>query len=264
MRVGEKEISERAAIVARYADLFTRDAARRAAPGRGGGRRRRRARAALPAAQDLRGGPASRPSSPSARTRSRTRSSPRASTFRGEEMPLRTAQAQLAVLADYADREELGELQADGSRRRSTTSAATAARRRRRSRPSSPGSPTRSRATRRRRASRCASSSARSPTRATLADGVYAALRETLVRAAARPGARRRCRRRPRRLHAPALAARGNYTKERASEVCLETLERARLRPRGRAEHPARPRRPAAEVAARLRDRRPTRRRSST
>ena len=35
MRVGEKETSEQAAIVARYADLFTRDAARGARAGRG-------------------------------------------------------------------------------------------------------------------------------------------------------------------------------------------------------------------------------------
>src|SRR5438876_8646310 len=36
-------------------------------------------------------------------------------TFRGEEMPLRNAQAQLAVLPAYGDREELGKLQADTS-----------------------------------------------------------------------------------------------------------------------------------------------------
>src|SRR5262249_23066664 len=33
-------------------------------------------------------------------------------TFKGEEMPLRSAQARLAVLPEYADREELGTLQA--------------------------------------------------------------------------------------------------------------------------------------------------------
>ena len=54
------------------------------------------------------------------------------------------------------------------------------------------------------------------------------------------------------------------YTKERAVEVCLDDARPARLRPLERAEHPARPRRPAAEVAARVRDRRPTRRRSCT
>src|SRR5581483_3590328 len=36
-------------------------------------------------------------------------------TFRGEELPLRTAQAKLAVLEDYGAREELGRLQAEAS-----------------------------------------------------------------------------------------------------------------------------------------------------
>ena len=36
-------------------------------------------------------------------------------TFKGEEMPLRNAQAKLAVLPAYADREELGEIQAEAS-----------------------------------------------------------------------------------------------------------------------------------------------------
>jgi hypothetical protein len=38
-------------------------------------------------------------------------------TFQGEEMPLRNAQAKLAVLKSYADREELGRIQADASAR---------------------------------------------------------------------------------------------------------------------------------------------------
>ena len=56
MRVGEKEVSEQAEIVRRYADLFSReqlDALREAEDGR----LRRRARAALPAAEDVRGRP---------------------------------------------------------------------------------------------------------------------------------------------------------------------------------------------------------------
>src|SRR5579884_459330 len=36
-------------------------------------------------------------------------------TFQGEEMPLRNAQARLAVLPDYRDREELGDIQAEAS-----------------------------------------------------------------------------------------------------------------------------------------------------
>ena len=57
VRVGEKEVSERAEIVARYAELFTRDqlAGLREAESEAG--RGRGARAPLPAAQDLRGGP---------------------------------------------------------------------------------------------------------------------------------------------------------------------------------------------------------------
>ena len=35
--------------------------------------------------------------------------------FRDEELPLRTAQARLAVLADYDEREELGRIQAEAS-----------------------------------------------------------------------------------------------------------------------------------------------------
>ena len=54
VRVGEKEVSEQAEIVARYPDLFTRRAARGAARRRGRGPGRG-ARAALPPAQDLRG-----------------------------------------------------------------------------------------------------------------------------------------------------------------------------------------------------------------
>ena len=42
-------------------------------------------------------------------------------TFHGEEMPLRNAQAQLAVLPAYADREELGAIQAEASARSTTT-----------------------------------------------------------------------------------------------------------------------------------------------
>src|SRR5207253_3562433 len=36
-------------------------------------------------------------------------------TFQGEELPLRSAQARLAILTGYGDREELGELHADAS-----------------------------------------------------------------------------------------------------------------------------------------------------
>ena len=77
VRVGEKETSEQAAIVERYADLFSREqldlsprmrgARPRATSASGSTGCGRPARAALP-----------RPSSPRPRTSSRTRSSPRA------------------------------------------------------------------------------------------------------------------------------------------------------------------------------------------
>ena len=77
VRVGEKETSEQAEIVRRFADLFSREQldALQEAEERGV---RRRARAALPPAQDLRVGSRSRRSSPSARTSSRTGCSPSA------------------------------------------------------------------------------------------------------------------------------------------------------------------------------------------
>ena len=111
VRVGEKEVSEQAEIVRRYADLFSREQldALRAEEERAEGdarellyRLRKTCEGGLIAAElaeredELENGVLG------ARV-----------TYRGEEMPLRTAQARLAVIADYAEREELGRLQAD-------------------------------------------------------------------------------------------------------------------------------------------------------
>jgi hypothetical protein len=113
VRVGEKEISEQAEIVRRYADLFSREqleALQGAEEGESGDRRellyrlRKTCEAGLVAAEL-----AEREDELENRLL-QTRVA-----FRGEEMPLRTAQAQLAVLPAYADREELGELQAAAS-----------------------------------------------------------------------------------------------------------------------------------------------------
>ncbi len=76
-----------------------------------------------------------------------------------------------------------------------------------------------------------------------------------LVRAAARRRARRRAVELPHRLHAPALAARGDLHEGSRDGDLPADPRGARLRPVGAAEHQARSRRPAAEVAARLRDR---------
>jgi hypothetical protein len=115
VRVGEKETSEQAEIVHRYADLFSREQleALREAEDTAMGEEREllyRLRktcegglvsAALVEKED----------------ELENRLLAERVTFRGEEMPLRNAQAQLAVLPSYGDREELGELQADASAR---------------------------------------------------------------------------------------------------------------------------------------------------
>jgi hypothetical protein len=109
VRVGEKATSEQAAIVARHADLFTRDqldalgAAEAAATGVDERERVYRLRrtceagivdAELAARED---------ELENALLAARL-------AFDGEELPLRTAEARLAVIPDYAKRSELGEL----------------------------------------------------------------------------------------------------------------------------------------------------------
>src|ERR671926_1422649 len=113
VRVGEKEVSEQAAIVARYADLFSReqlDALRSAEDDAEGDERERLYRlrkaceAGLLVAELAERDDALENAILAARV-----------PFRGEELPLRSAQARLAILAGYADRDELGELHADAS-----------------------------------------------------------------------------------------------------------------------------------------------------
>src|ERR671937_2330981 len=111
VRVGEKETSEQAAIVARYADLFSReqlDVLRSAEEGAEGDERERLFRlrktceGGLLVAELAEREDALENAILAARV-----------TFHGEELPLRSAQARLAVLPDYGDRDELGELHAD-------------------------------------------------------------------------------------------------------------------------------------------------------
>jgi hypothetical protein len=113
VRVGEKETSEQAEIVRRYADLFSReqlDALYEAEQGSSGSGRellyrlRKTCESGLISAQLAEREDELENRLLAARV-----------TFRGEEMPLRNAQAQVAVLPAYADREELGVLQADAS-----------------------------------------------------------------------------------------------------------------------------------------------------
>ena len=108
VRVGEKETSEQAAIVARYAGLFTRaqHASLGAAEEAAGGDERERlfrlreaCEGGIVAAELAEASDALENAVLACRV-----------TFDGDELPLRSAQAELAVLADYADRDRLGEL----------------------------------------------------------------------------------------------------------------------------------------------------------
>jgi hypothetical protein len=110
VRVGEKETSEQAAIVARHADLFTReqlDALRAAEAAEATDadererlyRLRRCCEAGIVDAEVAEGQDELENAILAARL-----------SFAGEELPLRAAEAQLAVLPEYARREELGEL----------------------------------------------------------------------------------------------------------------------------------------------------------
>jgi hypothetical protein len=109
VRVGEKETSEQAAIVARHADLFSEAQLETLREGEADAsgtdererlyRLRRSCEAGLVDAELA----AREDELENALLAARL-------TFDGEEMPLRTAEARLAVLPEYAEREELGEL----------------------------------------------------------------------------------------------------------------------------------------------------------
>jgi hypothetical protein len=113
VRVGEKEVSEQAAIVARYRDLFSRpqiEALREAEAAANGEdyerlyRLRKTCEAGVISAEIAEQEDALENAILGAQV-----------TFHGEDMPLRAAQAKLAVLDSYADREELGELERSAS-----------------------------------------------------------------------------------------------------------------------------------------------------
>ena len=113
VRVGEKDVSEQAAIVGRYRDLFTRlqlDALREAEETASAEeherlyRLRKTCEAGVITAEIAGQQDALENAILAARV-----------TFQGEELPLRTATARLAVLDSYAERDELGELERAGS-----------------------------------------------------------------------------------------------------------------------------------------------------
>ena len=114
VRVGEKEVSERAEIVARYRDLFSREQldALRAVEQEVADdndrerlyRLRKTCEAGVVSAELAEREDALENAILAARVE-----------FKGEELPIRSAQAKLAVLANYGEREELGEAAGDRS-----------------------------------------------------------------------------------------------------------------------------------------------------
>ncbi len=109
VRVGEKEVSEQAAIVARYGDLFSQaqiDALREAEDSSSGEERERLYRLR----KTCEGGLISAELADKQDALENALIGARV-TFKGEEMPLRAAQARLAVIDAYADREQLGDLE---------------------------------------------------------------------------------------------------------------------------------------------------------
>ncbi len=111
VRVGEKEISEQAEIVRRYEDLFSPaqlDALRSAEQGASGDERellfrlRKTCEGGLIASELA-----------EREDELENRVLAERVTFEGEDMPLRAAQARLAVLPVYSDREELGKIQSE-------------------------------------------------------------------------------------------------------------------------------------------------------
>jgi hypothetical protein len=114
VRVGEKETSDQAAIVARYGDLFSRDqlgALREAEQAAGDPDERERVYRLRKTCEE------GLISAELVEKEDALENAELASTvdFRGETMPLRAAQAKLAVLSAYGDREELGELAIESS-----------------------------------------------------------------------------------------------------------------------------------------------------
>ncbi len=108
VRAGEKEVSELAAIVARYADLFTRpqlEALREAEESADGDEQERLYRLRMTCEQGLVEAVVAEDQDALENALLEARL-----TFEAEELPLRSADAKLAVLPDFAKREELGAL----------------------------------------------------------------------------------------------------------------------------------------------------------
>ncbi len=252
MRVGEKDVSEQTEIVKRYADLFSveqLEALREAEDAASGDERELLYRlrktcegglisAALVERED----------------ELENRMLAERITFRDEEMPLRNAQAQLAVLTAYGDREELGEIQAAASAAFNDDRLGLIAAAEQLAAELS-GVPDPIERNEEEKAISLRELSGVLKAASDTATDSFAVQRDAVVREAPRPGPRGGAVELPHRLHAPALAARVDLHEGARDRDLPGDADRARLRPRRGDQHQARPRRPAAEGAARLRDR---------
>jgi hypothetical protein len=115
VRVGEKETSEQAAIVARYEDLFTREQLETLSAEEEGAAQQERERL-YRLREACAGGIVVRELAERSDRLENAILAERI-TYEGEELPLRAAQARLALLDDYGARERLGALTGDASAR---------------------------------------------------------------------------------------------------------------------------------------------------
>ena len=253
VRVGEKETSEQAAIVARYADLFTREqleALREAETTVAGVERESIARLRLTCQEGI----VTRELAEREDALENALLAARVP-WDGEELPLRSAQAQLAVEPDYGRRDGAGSGRARGFVRVQPRARGASRRPQRagvrghgdrrpgRAEPGREGRVAPPDPRRRRHRSRREHAS------------VHA-----FARAVARPTARSRpggdAEPRAHGLDPAALAARGDVHEGPQRRGVPRHAARDGLRPRGGGGHPDRPRGPPAEVTPRVRDRR--------
>jgi len=172
-------------------------------------------------------------------------------TFDGEEMPLRSAQARLAVLESYADREALGELErAESARFNDDRLALMTAGEQLEGELSGELDPVarseEEKAISLRQLEQVLVAASEATTEA------YGRLARHVVREAARPRARRAADERARPLPPQALAARVDLHEGAFGRRVHGERPGARLRHGRDPEHPPRPRGPAAEESARL------------
>ena len=208
-------------------------AARRAARGRGARRAATAASCSTACARPA-SRASSRPSSPSARTSSRTACSRRASPSRARRCRSGTPRRSSRCSPAYADREELGEIQAEASAAFNDDRLELLARDRGARRPSCRASPDAVERNEEEKAISLRELSGRCTRRASTRPRATRRCATTLVRAPARRRPSRRPVELPHRLHAPAVAARVDVHEGARDRDLPADARGARLRPERR------------------------------